>query len=93
VPQARFLPVPDRACPRSLVKLHDDIKEKDYEIEMTWVGSETNGCGARAHSDERPDVDMSFSKHVNVPEALRKEAIEIAQREKTSAEVPLALAA
>ena len=23
--------------------MHDDQKEKDFELEMTWIGDETNG--------------------------------------------------
>lgn len=29
------------AC--SIYLVHDDAKEKDFELEMTWVGEETNG--------------------------------------------------
>ncbi|OBZ76189.1 Proteasome subunit alpha type-3 [Grifola frondosa] len=28
---------------RIIYLVHDDAKEKDFELEMTWVGSETNG--------------------------------------------------
>jgi 20S proteasome subunit alpha 7 len=27
----------------SIYLVHDDAKEKDFELEMTWVGAETNG--------------------------------------------------
>lgn len=28
---------------RSIYLVHDDAKEKDFELEMSWVGTETNG--------------------------------------------------
>ena len=27
----------------SIYLVHDDAKEKDFELELSWVGSETNG--------------------------------------------------
>jgi 20S proteasome subunit alpha 7 len=27
----------------SIYLVHDDAKEKDFELEMTWIGDETNG--------------------------------------------------
>lgn len=28
---------------RSIYLVHDDAKEKEFELEMTWIGDETNG--------------------------------------------------
>lgn len=31
--------------------MHDDNKEKEFELEMSWVGSETNGLHASVPAD------------------------------------------
>ena len=31
--------------------MHDDAKEKDFELEMSWVGTETNGIHLPVHKD------------------------------------------
>ncbi len=36
-PSAKYL------LARSIYLVHDDAKEKDFELEMSWVGTETNG--------------------------------------------------
>ena len=28
---------------RSIYLVHDDAKEKEFELEMSWIGDETNG--------------------------------------------------
>lgn len=54
----------------SIYKLHDDVKDKDFELELTWVCAESNrSCGILI------ECVILIRKHVLVPEDLRKEAI------------------
>lgn len=52
----------------SIYKLHDDVKDKDFELELTWVCAESNrSCGILI------ECVILIRKHVLVPEDLRKE--------------------
>ena len=35
--------IPDGLTACSIYLVHDDAKEKDFELELSWVGTETNG--------------------------------------------------
>lgn len=39
----KHTPIRTRLTHCSIYLVHDDAKEKDFELEMTWVGTETNG--------------------------------------------------
>ncbi len=36
---------------RSIYLVHDDAKEKEFELELSWVGSETNGIHQQVPKD------------------------------------------
>jgi len=36
---------------RIIYLVHDDAKEKDFELEMSWIGDETNGLHLPVPSD------------------------------------------
>ena len=42
-PQFYTLYWPDYALRYRIYLVHDDAKEKEFELEMTWIGDETNG--------------------------------------------------
>lgn len=54
-----------REAARIMYVAHEDSKDKDFELEMTWVSGK-NGPTQGVHQD--------------VPEALRKEAEELAHK-------------
>jgi len=36
---------------RIIYAVHEDAKEKDFELEMSWIGDETNGLHVPVPSD------------------------------------------
>ena len=70
--------------PRSIYKLHDDVKDKEFELEMSWVCDESGRSRATDNILPRFSFIMNFCnvsrKHVQVPADIRKDAIKAAVR-------------
>ena len=46
------------SCGAICKDLHDDAKEKDFELEMTWIGDETNGLHVPVPKDLLADAEQ-----------------------------------
>ncbi len=56
-----MLPSPDNRTdlliPTSIHLCHDDAKDKDFELELSWIGSETGGLHLPVPNDLYEEAD------------------------------------